>query len=244
MKDYSDTSNAVTDHESDDASKEQAAESVSTVVTTRQESSSDSKAAFNQPRYWLMWVLATAAGWLIGSLINFAIIRILNVNQINLNVEQIPQSQLLTLAIVSVATLLSIGFAIGALQWLVLRQQLPDLRGWMLFTALGFALGAWISIYFMGLGVGVLQWLILRRTLSKAGWWPVISVVTWPLGYLVGGSLGALIGNALNSIILATLIGFGVVGAVIGGITGAVLLWLLRENRAALVPAPEKGAGR
>lgn len=199
---------------------------------------------FNQPRYWLMWVLATAGGWLIGSLVNFAIISVLNLNQINPSADQIPQSQLMMLAIVSILTLLTIGFAIGGLQWFVLRQQLPEMRGWMVFTALGFALGAWISIYFMGLGVGVLQWLVLRRTLSKAGWWPVISVVTWPLGYLVGGSLGAMISSALNSPILGAVIGFSLVGAVIGAITGAVLLWLLRENRLALQPVPEKGAGQ
>ena len=186
-----------------------------------------------------MWVLATTGGWAIGSLINFAIIRTLGLDQLNLNTEQIPQSMMMTLAIVSVVTLLTIGLAIGALQWLVLRQKLPEMRGWFLFTALGFALGSWISIYFMGLGVGVLQWLALRRTLWKAGWWPVISVVTWPLGYVVGGSLGAMIGSALNSPIVASVIGFSAVGAIIGAITGAVLLWLLRENRAALEPVPE-----
>jgi hypothetical protein len=193
---------------------------------------------FNQPLYWLKWVLATAGGWLIGSLANMLVINLLGAaglgQMLNASPDQVPQSAALLLAGVSLVLLLIVGFAVGALQWLVMRQQLPQLSRWAIFTGLGFALGTFAFVAFMGLGVGVAQWLLLRRDLNKTGWWPVMSAVAWPLAYMVGGTLGALVGQALNVPFIGGMVGAVAIGAIAGAVTGAVLLWMLRENRALL----------
>jgi len=193
---------------------------------------------FNQPLYWLKWVLATAGGWLIGSLANVLVINLLGASglgqALNAAPDQVPQSTALILAGVSLVLLLIVGFAVGALQWLVLRQQLPQISRWAIFTGLGFALGTFAFLAFMGLGVGVAQWLLLRRDLNKTGWWPVMSAVAWPLAYMFGGSLGALVGQAVNVPFIGGMVGAALIGAIAGAVTGAVLLWMLRENRALL----------
>lgn len=193
---------------------------------------------FNQPLYWAKWVLATAGGWLIGSLANVLVINLLGATSLgealNASPDQVPQSAALLLAGVSLVLLLIVGFAIGALQWLVLREQIPQLRQWALFTGLGFALGSFAMLTFMGLGVGLAQWLLLRRELNKTVWWPVVSAVAWPLAYMFGGTLGALVGQALNVPFIGGVVGSALIGAIVGAITGAVLMWMLRENRALL----------
>ncbi len=193
---------------------------------------------FNQSVYWAKWVLATAGGWLIGSLANALVINLLGATSLgealNASPDQVPQSTALLLAGVSLVLLLIVGFAIGTLQWLVLREQIPQLRQWALFTGLGFALGSFAMLTFMGLGVGLAQWLLLRRELNKTGWWPVMSAVAWPLAYMFGGTLGALVGQALNGPFIGGVVGSALIGAIVGAITGAVLMWMLRENRALL----------
>jgi len=194
---------------------------------------------FNQPLYWAKWVLATAGGWFIGSLANVVVINLLGASGLGdaLNTtspDQVPQSTALLLAGVSLVLLLIVGFAVGALQWLVLREQIPQVSRWAIFTGLGFALGTFAFLAFMGLGVGVAQWLLLRRDLNKTGWWPVMSAVAWPLAYMFGGSLGAIMGQALNVSFIGGMAGSALIGAIVGAITGAVLLWMLRENRALL----------
>jgi hypothetical protein len=203
-------------------------------MTNNSSTSSD----FNQPLYWLKWVLATAGGWLVGSMANVVVVNLLGAGGLGealaADPSQVPQSTALLLAGLSVVLLLIVGLAIGALQWLVLRQQIPQLSRWALFTGLGFALGTFAMLTFMGLGVGVAQWLLLRRDLNKTGWWPVMSVVAWPLGYMFGGSLGVALGNAMGAPFIGGMVGSLLIGAIVGAITGAVLLWMLRENRVLL----------
>jgi hypothetical protein len=193
---------------------------------------------FNQPLYWAKWVLATAGGWLLGSLANVVVVNLVGAaglgEALNANPDQLPQSTTLLLAGVSLVLLLIVGFAIGFFQWMVLRKQVPQIRQWALFTALGFALGSFAMLTFMGLGVGLAQWLLLRRELSKTGWWPVINAVAWPLAYMLGGSLGAYIGQAVNVPFIGGVLGSTLIGAIVGALTGAMLLWMLRENRTLL----------
>jgi len=194
--------------------------------------------AYRQPREWLWWTLATAGGWLLGSLVTYAISIGLNMTEFGAALEadptQISQSTALLLMGLSLVSLLIVGVTIGALQWLVLRRQLPGIQRWAIYTGLGFALGAFAFWALIGVGVGVLQWLQLRRDLNKTVWWLVVNAVAWPLGYVFGGVAGTALGAALGSEFLGGLVGTILIGTLIGAITGAVLLWLLRENRVLL----------
>ena len=195
-------------------------------------------AAYYQPREWLWWILATAGGWLLGSVVTYAISIALSMTELGATLEadptQLPQSTALLLMALSLVSLLVIGATVGALQWLVLRRLVPGMNRWAIFSGLGFALGSFVFWAFMGLGVGLMQWLMLRRDLNKTGWWTVVNAVAWPLGYLFGGMGGAALGTALGSAFLGGLVGSVLIGTLIGAITGAVLLWLLRENRVLL----------
>lgn len=195
-------------------------------------------AVFLQPRVWLWWILATAGGWLLGSLVTYALSIALNMAGFGALLEadptQISQSTALLLMGVSLVSLLVMGAAVGALQWLVLRWQVPGMNRWTIFTGLGFALGTFAFWVFMGLGVGLTQWMLLRRDLNKTLWWLVVNAIAWPLGYLFGGTGGAALGTAMGSAVVGGLIGAIFIGVIIGALTGAMLLWLLRENRVLL----------
>ena len=92
-----------------------------------------------------------------------------------------------------------------------------------------------------------MQWRLLRWEVSSAGSWIPASCLAQFFG-IVGGAIGAL--PIFGFIGALTSIGFGidqlplfavyslVDGAITGGITGGVLVWLLRQ------PAPEVVSGR
>jgi hypothetical protein len=189
---------------------------------------------YNQPREWLLWTVATAGGWVIGSLLNMLLTVGLSMtglgDALNSDPTGASESTMLLLMGISLAMLAIVGLSVGAMQWLVLRRHVAGLQRWAVFTALGFALGTFAFWAFMGVGVGLMQWLLLRRDLNKTGWWPVLSAVAWPLGYLMGGVMGSAMGTSL----LSNLLSVGLAGVIIGAITGVALLWLLRENRVLL----------
>ena len=83
---------------------------------------------------------------------------------------------------------------------------------------------------FMALGgavTGILQWLVLRGKVSRAGWWVLASTVGW--GLSMGMSIAIPSGETEEGGLLSLV----VTGAVMGAITGAALVWLLRQ------PVPE-----
>lgn len=184
-------------------------------------------ANFNQPRYWLWWTAATLGGWIIGYLLNNLII-----TAFNFTAEVAAQGDRPDLIVASILALVSMGLSVGLFQWLVLRRQVPSSTLWIPATTLGFAVGIWFGLAFMGLGTGLAQWWVVRKTFSKGSWWPTISAIIWPLGYVAGGSVSGALIVPLGSQLLAGLVGIVVTGLIIGAITGAVLLWLLREQRA------------
>lgn len=199
---------------------------------------SKATAAYHPPREWLLWTAAMGGGWLVGTSINYLFSTVLSMTELgtalNADPADIPQSTIMIFMGLSLVMLMIVGLSVGVLQWLLLRRHLAGLQQWPIFTALGFALGAFAFPAFMGVGAGLLQWLLLRRNLNKTGWWPVINAVAWPVGYMFGVSLGAALGTAVGSSFLGGLLGAAFTGLIIGAITGAVLLWLLRENRVLL----------
>ena len=181
---------------------------------------------FNQPRYWLWWTAATIVGWIIGYAINNLIITVFNFTE-----EAVTQGDRPELIIASILALISMGLSVGLAQWLVLRREVPASTLWVPATTLGFAVGIWFGLAFMGLGTGLAQWWVVRKTFSKGSWWPTISAVIWPLGYLAGGAVGGALIPVTNSQLLAGGIGILVTGLIVGAVTGAVLLWMLRVMR-------------
>jgi len=137
----------------------------------------------------------------------------------------------------------SIGAVVGVLQWLVLRRRVSKAGWWILASTAGLAV-AFAVVYLavaygspgdlddvaaMALGgavMGTLQWLVLRRQVSRAGWWVLASTVGWGLC----GAVAAAGDDAEGMIAFVSLVGGGVV---LGAVTGAALVWLLRQ------PVPE-----
>jgi hypothetical protein len=123
------------------------------------------------------------------------------------------------------------GLVLGAAQWPVVQAHLPRSGWWVLATGLGwmagFQLGSLLAYRFglagiaFGLLVGVVtgavlglfQWVYLQRWVSRAGWWVPASIFAWAssLIYFRPGP------NALG----------GLMGALVGLVTGLALLWLV-----------------
>jgi hypothetical protein len=93
----------------------------------------------------------------------------------------------------------------------------------------------------VGFTIGLFQWLILRNWVQWAGWWIVASIAAWAIGgagyWLVYGMIGGpfcqssscLFANPGPSYYLASISGWIVGGAIIGGITGVMLRLLLTQ---------------
>lgn len=181
--------------------------------------------------YWLAWFLASAMGYGIGAILGTGL-------AYGPLFNGVPEGVLSTI----------IGIVMGALggylQWIVLRERVAGAGLWWLASALGFgsAMGAIVAadtgenyamaVVLMGsvLGVvsGILQWLILRRKVAQAGWW------------LVASCIGSLVGILDFRFVIAlgeagkwtqAILTFGLVfGAGYGAISGAILIWLLRQS--------------
>jgi len=135
---------------------------------------------------WFQWIMATAWGWILGSLLFAGIY------------------------------LAAAGVTVAVFQWVILRSHLrgawrwlpASIIGWGVGTGLAFALGqlepSFVTGSLLGSAVGLAQWLILRREVRWAGWWIAISVVGWSTGMsmalaplLAGVLAGAMTGIAL-----------------------------------------------
>jgi hypothetical protein len=150
------------------------------------------------------------------------------------------------------------GAILGGAQWLVLRWWVPAIRwqAWIGATAAGATL-AWAiallpstiggfdtlapSILVSGavvlglvfvLSLGGAQWWVLRRHLAKAGWWIIVNAFAWPVGVAIPVVAMAAIPDDVSAPVRAVVaLGSGVMmGAVVGAITGAALVWLLRAQ--------------
>jgi hypothetical protein len=89
-------------------------------------------------------------------------------------------------------------------------------------------MAVFLIVAVFGVVGGILQWLILRRNVPRAGWWLLANL----LGSLVGaiGPFAAVSISETGNWGLA-LMAFGVMfGAANGAITGAALVWLLRQS--------------
>jgi hypothetical protein len=182
--------------------------------------------------YWLAWFLSSVMGYGLGAILGVASAYRFSPS------DTFDARGGITLGIV-------MGAIGGYFQWVVLRERIAGSGLWGLTSALGFglAMGASLSantgendgmaVLLIGLvfGVagGILQWLILRQKVARAGWWLLANI----LGALVGAigvPIAATIGETGNWGLAVLTFGL-VFGAGNGAITGAALLWLLRQPR-------------
>ena len=146
-------------------------------------------------------------------------------------------------------------------QWLVLRKHISRAGWWVLATILGMAVGGAIGMATgvsrqvalawavgdgsdgvrtgatLGAAVGVAQWLFLRQHFAKAGWWIPASIAGWTVGAVAGLSI---VGDCAEFV--RCFIGWASYGAIIGAVTGLVLLWLMTRPISqphSQIPAPE-----
>ena len=101
-----------------------------------------------------------------------------------------------------------------------------------------------ISKAVVGTLLGCAQWLVLRHQARRAGWWILASAVGWSLGLAIELLLArTIIGNVLMGawIVVGALLGMDgaqtnvaaiavIAGAVVGAVTGSVLVWLLQRS--------------
>lgn len=155
------------------------------------------------------------------------------------------------------------GIALGAVQWRVLRRQIPQAWLWILATSAGFVVAALVVIGLMdgrnpdttitnelghgivlGATLGVTQWAVLRGKVELAGGWILISVVGWELAALAGSTAGASLASiagaaSLDRVGVGQLQGLLLLG---GFLSGIGLFWLLKRS-AANVPDLDVLAG-
>lgn len=151
--------------------------------------------------FWIQWVLACTAGWFLGGALGAGLATLL---------QGLP-------AMGNTVGQLSVGFVMGAMQWLVLRRRLTGAAWWILVTGLGWTLGWLLAATLLspdlglfaglvlGLASGTAQWIVLQRWYHQPGWWIPASAAAWTLGLtgvlglsLVGTVFGVASGLALE----------------------------------------------
>ena len=182
--------------------------------------------------YWLAWFLASVMGYGMGAVLGVSFAYGL--------FNRDPFDTLMGVILGAV-----MGLTGGYFQWVVLRERIAGAGLWGLTSALGYgaAMGALIAAdagennalagvvilgSIFGVVSGILQWLILRRKVPRAGLWLLANL----LGSLVG-AVAILIATAVSKTGNwgLAIMSFGLVfGVGNGAITGAVLVWLLRQS--------------
>jgi hypothetical protein len=185
--------------------------------------------------FWLAWVLATIVGFVIGALLGMSV-------AYGLFDRDVFD------ATIGITAGIVMGATAGCLQWVVLRDKVAQAGWWVLASTLGFALtlgtlgamgiGDTNENYIMagilfaavfGVAGGVLQWLVLRQVgIPRAGLWVPASIfgsLVAAIGFPISAALGAAGNYGLSAIVFGLLLGAG-----LGAVPGAVLVWLLRQS--------------
>jgi hypothetical protein len=184
--------------------------------------------------FWLAWILASVIGYGIGALLGIRVAYGLFTRDV------FDATMGVTFGVV-------LGATGGFVQWVILREKIARAGWWILASALGFAVaagaigvigisernqnyavtGGLMVAVFGGAG-GILQWLILRRQFARTSWWVLANI----LGSLVGViGIPAADAVSVNGNYDQSTLVFGLLfGAGLGTITGAALVWILRQS--------------
>ena len=198
-------------------------------------------------RLWVWWVVAGTIGWVVYGAVFFPVLFVRSMLT-NIIVEVDGVAAVFGVTVVGAVVGLGGGTVVGVLQWLVLQRRLERTGRWIVASTVGGSVagallmvavaianvdwivdeavligGAW---FVGGVVAAILQWLVLRRQIARADWWIVTSTIGWAIGVavvLLGG-----ISVGVGEVVLA--VGWAVGGVVGSAITGAVLVWLLRQR--------------
>jgi len=179
---------------------------------------------------WLLWSFASGLGGAVGFALADAVLNTF--------------SEALYMAMAEIVIFGFLGTAMGILQWLVLRKHFSQAGWWVAASAVGGTLvgigvvsygnkvqGNLVIFYsLVGIILGTLQWLVLRRRISQSGWWMVVSLLGWALAVPIVQSLDRLELMGGLSETIGLILGFGLMGMVVGIVTGGLLVWLLSQS--------------
>ena len=188
--------------------------------------------------FWLAWFLTSSLGYGIGAVLGlYFAYGVFNRDPFDI--------------VMAVAFGTGMGATGGYFQWFLLRGWIAGAGVWGVASAFGFglamsvvvtvdtgqntAMAGVLMVSIFGVTSGILQWLILRRKIAKAGWWLSANL----LGSLVGAIAIPIATPLMDAGIWlpgAMTLGF-VFGSGNGAITGAALVWLLRQSPSSNVEA-------
>jgi len=176
--------------------------------------------------FWVMWVLANSVAWILGMAVFWILSFIL---------DPLLQGPFNVLGWGAVGAL--IGTFFGVNHWFLFRPLGNETIGkwahwWFIATIIGWgiAIAVMVSIgsgeelgfavlgAIIGISVGIPQWFVLRPYAQRAEWWGLCNTVGWILGL-----------GLIDWIDQA--IGFFLAGVVSGAVTGAIMIWFLRNPR-------------
>jgi hypothetical protein len=192
-------------------------------------------------RLWIWWVGCTIIGGLAGNYI---------ADTLSLGMRSRPTDAGILFSMAGSGVF---ALCVSTAQWFLLRRLFPKTAWWLVTGTLGRAFGMLIgsiivvvisnqfklqagfwstSIYLFvrGAVLGTSQWLILKQWRTKAGWWVFGNAIGWMLGSTLQDLF--IPSAAISAPIIGDLIELAIAGAV----TGAVMVWILRQP----VPAPRE----
>jgi hypothetical protein len=209
-------------------------------------------------RFGLRWVLLTVAGWIIGVPLGFVFVAVAGWI---IGVPEGSDSIILKLGLDNAAAFICLVAVVGLMQWLALRRVVQRAGFWVPANLTGFIVSssihaaacyfwkipdnldylpgilAWtLSFILGGTLTGLLQQRILRHHVCRSGWWVPASAAGWGLGVIGLGTFhlvvpmmreGPVVLLLIRNLIAPTILGGGLLGIV----TGATLIWLLRQPR-------------
>jgi hypothetical protein len=185
--------------------------------------------------FWLAWVMVSILGFVIGAFLGMGVAYgFFDTDGYD--------------TVIGITEGIVIGATAGYLQWVVLREKVARAGWWVLASALGFAItlgtlgaigiGETNESYVMagilfaavfGVAGGLLQSLVLKRAgIAQAGWWVPTSIfgsLVTAIDFPISAAIGATGNYNLSTKVFGLLLGAG-----LGAIPGAVLVWLLRQT--------------
>jgi hypothetical protein len=190
--------------------------------------------------FWIWWVGFTIIGGLVGNYI---------ADMLGLGMPGWPTDTGILLSMLGSGVF---ALSVSTAQWFLLRRLFSKAAWWLVAGTFGRAFGMLIgsialviisnqfklqagfwstSIYLAARGavLGISQWLILKQWRTKAGWWVLGNAVGWMLG-------STLLDLFIPSTAISVSIGDLIEVAIAGAVTGAVMVWILRQP----TPAPMK----